>query len=163
MKQNKPICYLICGFLGAGKTTYSKKLAQQTNAIHLNADEWCMKLFKKEEYEKNWENCFLKTMEHLWEQAHTFSKQGLSIIFDIGFWDKQSRIDASNKATSLGFTPIIYYIYAPDDILKERISKRPGAIAEHNIKHFDEIKKYFQEPDEDEKFVKINTSNNNSN
>ncbi len=21
-----PVCYLICGFLGAGKTTYSKKL-----------------------------------------------------------------------------------------------------------------------------------------
>ncbi len=161
--QSKPICYLICGFLGAGKTTYSKKLAQQTNAIHLNADEWCMKLFKKEEYEKNWEGCFLKTMEYLWEQAHIFSKQGQSIIFDIGFWSKQSRNEASAKAIELGFTPIIYYVYAPDDTLKERIAKRPGAIAEHNIKHFNEIKKYFEEPDKSENYIKINTEETQSN
>ena len=47
-----PVCYLICGFLGAGKTTYSQKLSKETGAIHLNPDEWCIKLFSKEEYEK---------------------------------------------------------------------------------------------------------------
>ena len=96
-------------------------------------------------------------MEHLWKQAHIFSKQGQSVIFDIGFWSKQSRNDASIKAIELGFTPIIYYIYAPDNTLKERIAKRPGTIAEHNIKHFDEIKKHFEEPDKSENYIKINT------
>ena len=79
------------------------------------------------------------------------------VIFDIGFWSKQSRNDASIKAIELGFTPIIYYIYAPDDTLKERIAKRPETIAEHNIKHFDEIKKHFEEPDKSENYIKINT------
>ena len=155
MLNNKPTCYLICGFLGAGKTTYSKKLASTTNAIHLNADEWCMKLFAKDEYEKNWEVCFLKTMEHLWARAKEYAQQQKSVIFDIGFWNKPSRIEAKEKASRMGFLPVIHYVYAPDNILKERISKRQGAIAEHNLKHFDEIKQLFEEPDETENYIKI--------
>lgn len=153
--QNQVICYIICGFLGAGKTTYSKKLAQETEAIHLNADEWCMKLFSKDEYEKNWEDCFLKTMDYLWDRASEFFKEEKSVIFDIGFWSKQSRDDACKKASELGGFPVIHYVYAPDNILKERIAKRKGAIAENNIKNFEEIKKLFEEPNEDEKYVKI--------
>ena len=155
MLNNKPTCYLICGFLGAGKTTYSKKLASTTNAIHLNADEWCMKLFAKDEYEKNWEACFLKTMEHLWARAKEYAQQQKSVIFDIGFWNKPSRTEAKEKASRMGFLPVIHYVYAPDNILKERISKRQGAIAVHNLKHFDEIKQLFEEPDETENYIKI--------
>ena len=158
MPNTKPICYLICGFLGAGKTTYSKKLAKEKNAIHLNADEWCMKLFTKDEYEKNWEDCFLKTMEYLWQKADEYSNLQKSVIFDIGFWTKQSRTEAITKATKLGFRPIIYYIYAPDNILKERISKRQGAIAENNIKHFNETKKLFETPDKTENYLLIDTT-----
>ena len=153
--QDKPVCYIICGFLGAGKTTYSKKLAQETGALHLNADEWCMKLFSKDEYEKNWEDCFLKTMKYLWGLALDFSKVKKSVIFDIGFWSKQSRDEAYKKASELGFLPVVHYVYAPDNILTERIAKRKGAIAENNIKNFDEIKKLFEEPSDDEKYIKI--------
>ena len=153
--QDKPVCYIICGFLGAGKTTYSKKLAQETGALHLNADEWCMKLFSKDEYEKNWEDCFLKTMDFLWQRGDELLKEGKSVIFDIGFWSKQSRDEAYKKASELGFLPVVHYVYAPDNILTERIAKRKGAIAENNIKNFDEIKKLFEEPSDDEKYIKI--------
>lgn len=156
MKTQKPTCYLICGFLGAGKTTYSKKLAQETNAVHLNADEWCMKLFSKEEYEKNWENCFLKTMDYLWKQAAELFQQKKSVILDIGFWTMQERHNAYTQAIQLGFEPIIHYIYAPDNILKNRISQRTGAIADYNLIHFDEIKKKFEEPNNSENYIKIN-------
>ena len=153
--QDKQVCYIICGFLGAGKTTYSKKLEQETGSMHLNADEYCMKLFSKDEYEENWEECFLKTLEYLWEIALELSKIEKSVILDIGFWSKQSRDEASQKAMELGFLPIVHYVYAPDNILKERIAKRKGAIAENNIKNFDEIKKLFEEPSDDEKYIKI--------
>ena len=114
-----------------------------------------MKLFSKDEYEKNWEDCFLKTMDYLWDRASEFFKEEKSVIFDIGFWSKQSRDDACKKASELGGFPVIHYVYAPDNILKERIAKRKGAIAENNIKNFEEIKKLFEEPNEDEKYVKI--------
>ena len=150
-----PVSYLICGFLGAGKTTYSQKLSKETGAIHLNPDEWCMKLFSKEIYEQNWDECFSETIEYLWKKAEEYAKNGKSIIFDMGFWTKISRDEAIKKAVELGFLPIIHYISAPDDILKSRISKRNGHIAIHNLKQFDKLKKQFEEPSLDECFIKI--------
>lgn len=150
-----PVCYLICGFLGAGKTTYSKKLSNETGAIHLNPDEWCIKLFSKEEYEQNWDACFSKTIEYLWKEAEEYAKQGTSLIFDMGFWTKLSRDEAIKKASELGFLPIIHYISAPDDILKQRITSRKGTIADYNLKHFDELKKQFEEPKDIEQAIKI--------
>ena len=158
MTDHSPVCYIISGFLGAGKTTYSQKLAQETGAVHLNPDAWCMKLFKPEEYENNWSQCFAKTVDYLWEKASEYYKDRQSIIFDMGFWTRQSRDAACEQAKRIGFVPIIHYVYAPDEILKERIAKRQGVIAEHNLKHFDEIRKRFEEPSAPEQYIKINTA-----
>ena len=151
----KPTCYLICGFLGAGKTTYSQKLAEETGAIHLNPDQWCVKLFDKTEYERNWDVCFLKTIDLLWGKVSEYAKQNKSVVFDMGFWTKKSRKDACKRAIELGYFPIIHYIYAPDEVLKKRISQRSGAIADYNLKHFEELKMQFEEPAPEEMFVKI--------
>lgn len=151
----KPTFYLICGFLGAGKTTYSQKLAAQTNAVHLNPDEWCMKLFSKEKYETNWDDCFKKAVNSLWQKANEYAKQSKSVIFDMGFWDKKDRQNAYAKAIDMGFEPVICYVYAPDYILIGRISQRKGLIAEHNLKNFSNLKTLFEAPDDDEFYVRI--------
>jgi len=154
----KPTCYLICGFLGAGKTTYARKLATETGAIHLNPDEWCMKLFPPSEYENHWDKCFSQTIQFLWEKAGKLAQEQKAVIFDMGFWTKQSRQEAIKKAIKLGFLPIIHYVYASDKILKERISKRKGAIATYNLRHFDDLKTRFEIPDNTESYIKISTN-----
>lgn len=121
--KSQPICYLICGFLGSGKTTYSKKLAQEIGAIHLNPDEWCVKLFSKEECEQNWSECFSKTIDYLWRKASEYEKQGKSVVFDMGFWTKQSRHEAVEKSIKFGFSPVVHYVYAPDEIFVRIISR----------------------------------------
>lgn len=154
MKEKSRI-YLICGFLGAGKTTYSKKLAQDNKAIHLNPDEIVMQKYKPEEYENNWGTCFAQIMDFLWQETASYIKQNVDIILDVGFWNKEARSRAVHKIKQLGGQPIIYYIYAPDAVLKQRISMRKGKIAEYNHLHFDEIKKLFEEPSSDENIVVI--------
>ena len=149
------ICF-VCGFLGAGKTTVSKKLTMEYRAEHLNADNLCMKLHKPEEYETNWEDCFSKTMDVLWQKAEKCALENKNIIFDIGFWDKKSRKDAFKKAISLGLEPKLYYVYAPDEILKQRIAIRSGAIAEYNLKNFEKLKLLFEEPKNDEPHIRVN-------
>ncbi len=150
-----PTIYLICGFLGAGKTTYSKKLAETTGAIHLNPDDVCMHRYKPEEYESNWEYCFTQTLDFLWQEIANYIKQNKDVIFDVGFWSKLSRDKAVNKVKQMGGKPVIYYVYAPDDILKQRIATRKGKIAEQNLLNFDNTKKLFEEPSEGEDFVTI--------
>ncbi len=147
--------YLICGFLGAGKTTYSRKLAKDTGAIHLNPDDVCMQKYSPEEYETNWEDCFTQTLDFLWQEISAYIKQNKDIIFDVGFWTKSSRDEAVSKIKQMGGNPIIHYIYAPDAILKQRLKTRKGKIAEQNLLNFDLIKKSFEEPSEDENFIFI--------
>lgn len=152
----KPTIYLICGFIGAGKTTYSQKLAGDINAVHLNPDEFCMKLFTPQEYETNWDKCFSQTVNMLWEKAAEFAREDKNVVFDLGFWSKKERQQAFQKAEKLGFVPVIYYVYAPDDILKKRISTRKGIIAKRNLKNFDKIKEFFEAPASDEFYQLIN-------
>lgn len=147
--------HLICGFLGAGKTTYSQKLAKELHAIHLNPDKWCTKLFTQTEYENNWDTCFAQTIDFLWQKAEQHLILETDVIFDMGFWSKQSRKDAKERAHKLGFTSILYYIYAPDNILKQRIFTRTGAIAQSNLQNFGKLKGLFEEPSVDEEFIKI--------
>ena len=92
---------IIHGFLGVGKSTFSRKLEKETGATRLNVDEACMKA-------SSWGASF----EHI-------------------------------------------YLYAPDDVLKERISKRTGAIATYNLENFDQIRQSFQPPFPDEKALTV--------
>ena len=138
--------FLICGFLGAGKTTISKQLAIEHNAEYMNVDKHVMKMFAPDEYERNWEKCFAAAEEDLWQQIQQCAKLHKNVVFDVGFWTRKSRDDARLRATQAGIKPIVYYVYAPDEILKQRIAKRPGKIAENNIKNFDTIKQMFEEP-----------------
>lgn len=148
--------HLICGFLGAGKSTFSKKLAQDINGVHLNPDEWCMKRHSAEEYETDWDKCFNETIDFLWQKTHEYLASSTDVIFDMGFWSKESRDFARSKALDFGAECVLYYIYAPDEILKERIAARKGTIAENNINNFDKIKQHFEEPGNDESFILIN-------
>jgi predicted kinase len=38
--KTQPIVYIICGFIGAGKTTFAKKLEKKTGAVRITKDEW---------------------------------------------------------------------------------------------------------------------------
>ena len=149
MKESSTV-YLICGFLGAGKTTYSKKLAQNTGAVHLNPDDVCMQKYKPQEYENNWEACFANTLDFLWQKVASYITQNQDVIFDMGFWSKSSRQNAIAKIRQMGGEPIIHYIYAPDFILKQRLMTRSGKIAEQNLLNFEIIKKSFEAPEQDE-------------
>ena len=42
--KRKPIVYIICGFIGAGKTTFAKKLEEKTGAVRITKDEWSIRL-----------------------------------------------------------------------------------------------------------------------
>ena len=80
---------------------------------------------------------------------------GIDVIFDMGFCDRQSRNHAKSIATKCNSDFKHYYIYVPYDIAEERILSRPGKIAEKNVRNFDELKKLFSEPDIDEDVIII--------
>ena len=64
--------YIIQGFIASGKTTFSKKLSKEKNAIHLNPDEMVTKMYDKEYYMKNWDTCFDNALIAMWEKAKEY-------------------------------------------------------------------------------------------
>jgi predicted kinase len=151
-----PTLYIIQGFLGSGKSTFSKALAGKEGAVRLNADEWCSENYAPEQLAANWDACFADAVDNLWKTAKDLLGQNQSVIFDMGFWDTQSRIHARQKALEMNARLVHYYIYAPDNILMERLSKRSGPIAQNNIKNFALLKEAFNEPEAHEGAIRIN-------
>jgi predicted kinase len=40
----KPTVYLLCGFIGTGKTSLARTLAARTGAVRITKDEWLIRL-----------------------------------------------------------------------------------------------------------------------
>ncbi len=148
---------IVHGFLGAGKSTFSRQLAQQTGAVRLNADEYCEATFTPAQLEKDWNTCFSQSINALWQKAEELTGQGADVILDFGFWDAASRHDARQRAAAMGATFKHYYVHAPKAVLLQRIAQRGGPIAQSNLTNFDALWQQFQPPQAAEEAIFINT------
>lgn len=118
---------LVCGPVGAGKTTYSLSLAKEIKAIRFSIDPWMQTLFSKD----------MRTLDFSWmmervnrcsEQIWQISEQVLAIdgnvILDLGFTTKEQRDIFSNRAHELGIDSEIHYLDVAKDTRKQRVDKR---------------------------------------
>jgi predicted kinase len=149
--------YIIQGFLGAGKTTFSIRLARRKNAVHLNADDYCAAHFSAEQQNDQWDACYSQAVTTLWREAERRLENGRDVVLDFGFWSQSSRDDARLRAERFGVNLQHYYVFAPDDVLLARIKARSGDIADKNIRNFHVLKQLFDEPSEDEQAIVIST------
>ena len=153
----KPTAYIICGFIGAGKTTFARKLENETGAIRITKDEWIVKIFgnkitsdnKFAEYDKN-------ITELAKNIAFKILKSGGDVIIDEGFWVKSQRDDIKTKVSELGAIPILYYVECSIEKMRERVVTRskipPEDSFEISGEMFDSYVKYWEPPTEDEEF-----------
>ena len=155
--MKKSTLYIIQGFICAGKSTFSRKLSHEKNAVHLNPDEWVSKLFDKTQYMQNWNDCFEKTVSHLWCKTKEYLKSGQDVIFDMGFWYRKERDYAREVAKDCDADMMHYYLKVPDDILKERIkATRPPEWVKIHLENFHLNKQRFEPPQPDERVIIIN-------
>ncbi len=153
----KGTLYIIQGFIGAGKSTFSKKLAEEMGAVHLNPDSWVGRFFDKEKYMSDWDACFEETVQRLWQVAREDLANGKDVIFDMGFWLKKDRDYARRVAKECDAFCKHIYLQVPDEILKERIiADRPPHWAEIHLKNFEKNKAKFEEPTREENAIVIN-------
>ena len=95
----QPAIYLICGFLGFGKTTLAKKLEQDLPAVRFTHDELMLK-----KYGRNPDNFPEKYKEidtYIRHEAGEAVKNGKNVILDYGFWTKQKRAEYYHWAKTL--------------------------------------------------------------
>ena len=158
MNKKQPIAYVICGFIGAGKTTFARKLEKETKAIRITKDEWIIKIFgNKITSDKNFERYDKNITELATDIAFKILKSGKNVIIDEGFWEKSYRNDIKKQLSELGVRPILYYVECPVEKMRERVVTRsklpPEDSFEISGEMFDSYLKYWQPPEEDEEFI----------
>lgn len=155
MSKKQPIAYVICGFIGAGKTTFARKLEKETGAIRVTKDEWIIKIFgNKITLDNNFEVYDKNITKLATDIAFKILKAGKDVIIDEGFWVKSQRDDIKKKILQVGAKPIFYYVESSVEKMKERVinrSKNPTKDSfEISEEMFDKYLKYWEPPSKEE-------------
>lgn len=116
--------YFVCGFIGSGKTTYSKQLAEAHGAFRFSIDEWMIPLYG-EHMEREVFDRRLATLEELFKSsAMQLFALGVPVIFDFGFWRKTERSTFIGWASRLGVESEMHYLDVPFEVCKHRATAR---------------------------------------
>ena len=161
MNKKQPIAHVICGFIGAGKTTFARKLEKETGAVRITKDEWLVKIFgSKITSDSNFEKYDKKVTELAKQIAFKILESGSDVIIDEGFWVKTQRNDIKKKIIDIGAKPILYYVESPIEKMRERVVDRskipPEDSFEISGEMFDSYVTYWEPPTEDEEFILVN-------
>lgn len=155
MNKKQPIAYVICGFIGSGKTTFARKLEKETEALRITKDEWIIKIFgNKITRDKNFEKYDKKITGLARDCAFKILRSGVDVIIDEGFWVKSQRDELRERLLNLGAKPIFYYVECPVEKMRERVvsrSKNPPADSfEINGEMFDRYLSFWEPPTKEE-------------
>lgn len=125
-----PIAYLIHGFVAVGKTTFSKKLEQETGAIRFSHDDWMITLYGSNPPAELFNEYHSRVSMLIWDTAEKALRAKTDVILDCGFWSKSSREEARQRIKATGADCKMYALTCPDDVSMQRALKRTEEMPE---------------------------------
>jgi predicted kinase len=165
MRNKKPLAHIIIGFIGSGKTTFSRRLERETGAMRFTKDEWMVRLFGNTPPKDKFAEYDGKMTSLARDMALNCLKAGASVIIDEGFWEREQRDEIRQRVRMVGAIPILYYLEVPLEIMKERTLKRsenpPDDSFNIDEESFDQYWRFFQPPDKDEDFTLVDQAYSN--
>ena len=151
--------YFICGFIGSGKTTYSKQLAESAPAFRFSIDEWMIPLYGEHMDRDVFDTRLLILMGLFKDSAVQMLNLGTSVIFDFGFWTRTDRDNFKKWAESLNIEHEFIYLDCPFEICSERAQSRNENRADKAFEMTAEMLvmfwSWFEIPNEDEKITQV--------
>jgi predicted kinase len=154
MQQIRPVVYLLCGFVGSGKTTYARKLEVE-GVTRLSIDEVVFERhgrhgldYPEHEYPAHHD----EALETLDRELIRLLKKGRSVALDYGFWAREDRDEYKELAERHGAYWRLLYFKADLAVLRRRLTERnrrsdidPNALAVED-RHFAEFLTRFHPP-----------------
>jgi predicted kinase len=153
----KPTVYLLCGFIGAGKTTFARELEARTGAMRITKDEWLIRLIGNDPTIDGYADWDHRVVALSRDVAFRLVAKGIDVILDEGFWAKEERAAMRRRIEATGADAVLYYLDTPIDTIRERVARRSadpptdafrisGALLDAYLPHW-------QPPSEDEGYV----------
>jgi predicted kinase len=156
MNKRKPTVYLICGFIGAGKSTFSKKLEEKTGAVRVTKDEWSIRLIGNDPTVDGYAEWDSRITALSRDVAFYLAEKGSDVLLDEGFWERKTRDEMRKRAQTIGAELIIYYLDMPIEKIRERVLERNSKLLKDSFQisgeMFDGYLRYWEPPTDAEIF-----------
>jgi predicted kinase len=111
---------IVCGLPGSGKTTRARALEAKLRAVRFCPDDWMESLsidiYNEEARGK------LEALQ--WKLAQELLAPGLLVIIEWDTWARSERDALRLRARELGAAVELHYLFAPPNVLFERIQRR---------------------------------------
>ncbi len=155
--NKKSTVYLICGFIGSGKTTFAKKLEEQTGAVKITKDEWSISLIGNDPKIDGYAEWDRKIIDLSRDVAFQLAEKGVDVIIDEGFWERETRDEMRRRADTIGAKVVMYYVETPIEMIRERVLGRNNNLTKESFKisreMLDNYLLQWQPPTEDEDYI----------
>jgi len=119
----KPTVYLLCGFIGAGKTTFASALEERTGAVRITKDEWLIRLIGNDPTVDGYEDFDSRICGLSRDVAFQLAAKGIDVIIDEGFWAKDERALLRRRIAEIGAKQVLYYLDTPLETIRERVAR----------------------------------------
>lgn len=147
-----PVVYMLCGFVGSGKTTYAHRLEAE-GCVRLSIDEWIFGRHGRHgvDYDESlYPTHEAAALEDLDERLRKLVAGGADVVLDYGFWSREMRDRYKQLIDEAGGRWRLLYLDVDLDEIGRRLERRNregGAnalvVAE---RHFQEFRMRWQPP-----------------
>jgi predicted kinase len=119
-----PVVHLVHGYLGAGKTTFAKRLERELPAVRFSPDEWMVTLHGHDPPAADFAGHLERVLELIHVMWPRVTKVGVDVILDFGFWSRRSRDQVRRLGAEHGATTRLYALGCAEDTARARCQQR---------------------------------------
>lgn len=152
----KGTLFFLIGKMGAGKSTYAKKLEQQTGAIRISEDEWLSQLYPDEI--QTFDDFLVRHRQLLTvirPHVQALLSAGNQVVMDFPANTRQDRQGFVRLADEVGASHDAVHLAASDELCLSRLAMRrtqqPERAAFDNEAVFTAVTRLFEAPQDDER------------
>ena len=113
--------FMVFGGVGAGKTTYARRL-EQSGAVRLSLDEWTLAATGDPVHlDRDVKDRIMDQLLRFWPGL---AIQGLDVVLDFGFWDRRHRDEVRRTAAAIGAGVELIWVVCDEDEARRRSASR---------------------------------------